>query len=85
MTGKDSTEGQGTSYIVPVGEKTKTFIFYKNNNLENWFDCRNIPPFESHSGFALNSTNLSPTTNSEPQSYHYPGEKGTLVLKQLDD
>jgi hypothetical protein len=50
----------------------KTFIFYKNNNLENWFDCGNIPPFESLYGFASDSTNLSPTTNSESQRYHYP-------------
>ena len=66
-------EEEGDILYCPCQErKRKTFIFYKNNNLENWFDCGNIPPFESLYGFASDSTNLSPTTNSESQRYHYP-------------
>jgi len=53
-------------------EKMKNFIFCKNNRLQNRPDFENTSPNESHYGFALNSTNLSPMTNSESQRYHYP-------------
>jgi len=53
-------------------EKTKKIIFCKNSKLENRSDFGNTFAFESHCGFALNSTNLSPITNSESKRYRYP-------------
>jgi hypothetical protein len=67
---------QGTSYIVPVKRKNEkfleNFIFCKNSKLQNRPDFKNTSPNESCYGFALNSTNLSPMTNSESKRYHYP-------------
>ena len=81
----------GTSYVVPVkreNEKcSKNFIFCKNSRLENRPDSGNTLPFESHYGFALNSTNLSPMTNSESKRYHYPicpDEAGPSIILYPD-
>ena len=81
----------GTSYVVPVKRENekclKNFIFCKNSRLENRPDSGNTLSFESHYGFASESTILSPMTNSESKRYHYPvcpDEAGPPIIPYPD-
>ena len=63
---------KGFSPFCRSEEKLKIVIFCRNSKLQNRPDFGNTLPFESDCEFALNSTNLSPITNSESQRYQYP-------------